>query len=602
MKRRAFLRVTAALPAVLRAQGPIGPPVESFVEKMTAGLDQPKVAVCHAGFRSSVGLKTVVIRDPVQPYPKEFTVRSTDSQRSNSSQTRDARPLTPVRCDLGTFLIGDFTSIQGPGAYQVSVGGERVPLREFSPKGLSSYSRMQGGERSVPFMIAEDAWRRTIPKAIGYIHSQRCGEAVPGVHPACHIDDALLDNGKHIDAVGGWHDAGDVRKGPHTTLMGVGLLRVFQNLEPHPGDVTPEQILDEVRHGNKFFLKMQDQDGRVWSGTGANQWTDNVVGTADDRTVNTQRKTEFAAAAFATLQALAGQCYARSDPAYAVRCLDAGVRAFQTVDEPATMADNARWIIAACELYRATRKSEYESQAFRLGRELLARQNRSFLGNQKQIRGFWMDGDKPYVDLVDGGMPPLAIAELCHTFPGAADRSRWMDTLRLHLNEYVLPMTERSPYRIVPVGTYLGEPTQETYRPIAGRLTYRFFMPVREKYWWLGTSSHLLSYALFLGRFAQLAGDKNKQYVDLAYRQIEWIMGANPFGACLMTGVGARNPIPYSVFVGPIIGGVMNGVGGNAADEPVLNLGSDNDWRTGEYWSPHNAYYLWANSVLESIA
>ena len=32
------------------------------------------------------------------------------------------------------------------------------------------------------------------------------------------------------------------------------------------------------------------------------------------------------------------------------------------------MADNARWIIAACELYRATRKSEYESQAFRLGR------------------------------------------------------------------------------------------------------------------------------------------------------------------------------------------------------------------------------------------
>jgi hypothetical protein len=25
-----------------------------------------------------------------------------------------------------------------------------------------------------------------------------------------------------------------------------------------------------------------------------------------------------------------------------------------------------------------------------------------------------------------------------------------------------------------------------------------------------------------------------------------------------------------------------------------------NDWRTGEYWTPHNAFYLWALSQLES--
>jgi hypothetical protein len=573
--------------------------VESAVEKMTAGLNQPKVAVSHVGFRPRVGRKTVVVRDPVQPYPKEFTVSPTDHQ-GNAGQTRGARPLTPVRCDLGTFLTGDFSDIQAPGAYQVSVGGERVPLHEFSPKGVSIYSQMEGGERSVPFMIAEDAWRRTIPKAISYIHSQRCGEAVPGVHPACHLDDGRLDNGEHVDAVGGWHDAGDMQKGPHTNVMGVGLLKAFQNLKRQPGDVAAEQILEEVRHGNKYFLKMQDKDGRVWSGT-ANRWTDNIVGTADDRPVTSRGKMECTTAVFATLQALAGQCYKQSDPDYAARCLDAGMRAFQTLDKPAVTADTARWTIAACELYRASRKSEFESQAFRLGRELLSRQNTSFLGDQKRIRGFWMDGETPYVDLMDGGVPPLAIAELCHTFPGAADHSRWMDALRLHLDEYVMPMADRSPYRIMPVGVYLGEPTRETYRPVAGRLTYRFFMPVREKYWWLGTSSHLLSYALFLARFAQLAGNNGKPYVDLAYRQMEWIMGANPFGACLMTGVGARNPVPYSVFVGPIIGGVLNGIGGNAADEPVLNPGPDNDWRTGEYWSPHNAYYLWANSVLESM-
>jgi hypothetical protein len=605
MNRRTFLGAAAALPVALRGQGegPSGPPVESAVEKMTAG-DHPTVATSHVGYRPHVGRKIVIIRNPTSPYPKEFTIRGIDSQRGNNSPSggNGPRPLTPVRCDLGTFLIGDFTDIDRPGMYQVGLRGERVPLREVSERGVSNYAQGQGGERSVPFVISEDAWRRTIPKAVSYIHSQRCGVAVPGVHPPCHLDDARLDNGRHIDAVGGWHDAGDVRKGiVYTALMGVGLLKVLQNLKPAPGDVSPEQVLDEVRHGNKYFLKMQDQDRKVWSGTGTNEWTDNVIGTADDRPVNTSRKPEATTAVFATLQALAAQCYRTVDGEYANGCLDAGVRAFKTLEKPGTMADDARWAIAACELYRATRKSEYRDKALQLGRDLLLRQNLSFLGDQKQIRGFWMEGEKPFVHLVDGGLPPLAVAELCHTFPDAADRKKWMEALQLHVNEYVMPMAERSPYRIMPVGVYDGSPTRETYRPLAGRLTYRYFMPVREKYWWLGTSSHLLSHALFLGRFAQLMGDKGKPYVELAYRQMEWIMGSNPFGACLMTGVGARNPMPYSVFVGPIIGGVLNGIGGNTADEPVLNPGPDNDWRTGEYWSPHNAYYLWANSVLEQI-
>lgn len=127
---------------------------------------------------------------------------------------------------------------------------------------------------------------------------------------------------------------------------------------------------------------------------------------------------ECTTAVFAGLEALAAQCYAQSDADYAARCLDDGVRAFQTVDKPAATADIARWTIAACELYRATGKSEYENQGFRLGRELLSRQNTSFAGEQKQIRGLWIYGEKPYVDLMDGGVPPLAIGELCHTFPG----------------------------------------------------------------------------------------------------------------------------------------------------------------------------------------
>ena len=76
-------------------------------------------------------------------------------------------------------------------------------------------------------------------------------------------------------------------------------------------------------------------------------------------------------------------------------------------------------------------------------------------------------------------------------------------------------------------------------------------------------------------------------------------MGANPFGACLMTGAGMRHPYPHSRFVGLIPGGILNGIAGNTRDEPVLDTEYGYDWGTTEYWSPHNGYYLWAVSSLE---
>lgn len=65
---------------------------------------------------------------------------------------------------------------------------------------------------------------------------------------------------------------------------------------------------------------------------------------------------------------------------------------------------------------------------------------------------------------------------------------------------------------------------------------------------------------------------RQRAYLDLAFRQLEWVMGANPFGARLMTGEGMNNPYPHSRYVGLIPGGIMNGIGGNPQDEPVLDM------------------------------
>jgi hypothetical protein len=551
------------------------------------------IVLCHVGFKRRA-TKILVVRGVSEPFPAEYLLEALDHRPVHL-----IRPLAPVRSDFGTFLTADFSDVDQPGLFQISTGSRVVNGDRF------------GGELSAPFFIRDDAWRRTIPKAFGYIHFQRCGVEVPGGHDACHMDDGKQkDTGEHVDATGGWHDAGDfVKPTDYIALTAVAMMKLMQELpETRSGDVTREQLLEEVRFGNRFLLNMQDVDGRVWLGLGGNNYTDNVVGTADDRTVETW-KIQGSTATFVGLEGLIAQKCAESDAAYARTCLNAGLRAWKTAGEPpASTLDLARWISGGCELYRASRDAAVGAKTIEFGRELLRRQNTSFIENQRVVRGFWTEEGEPYVNqdpirrTVDSGMPAQAMIDLYETFPAAEGRSQWRDAVQMHVDEYLLPLAERNAYRMIPVGLYIGEPTPETYRPLSGNLTYRYFMPAREFYWWVGTTGHLLSNALMLGRFARISGDTGRQYVDLAYRQLEWVLGANPFGSSLMMGVGLHNPMPFSMFNGLIPGGILNGIGGNRADEPVLNRTNAMDWRTCEYWSPHAAYYLWANAVLENMA
>lgn len=586
MQRRQFLGTLAALPALPAAlDGQNLPPVHDPVEQMTAP-PWPTITLNHLGFRPHAGQKVLVVRAPATPEPAQFTLRDVSERGLHFT-----RMLTKVDSDFGPCLVADFADLDRPGLYQITVGNEH----------------------SVQFALQEDVWRRTLPKAVGYYRYQRCGVEVPGVHPVCHLDDARRrDNGEHVDVVGGWHDAGDLRKWMDVTMLnGIALLNLLRNIPtPGPADPTHEQILEEVRFGNRYFLKMQDTDGKIWADAAGgvngdnsdNHWTDNLVGTSDDRYINTAKRSGTAAV-FAALQGLVAQGYLKSDAAYARQCLDAGVRAWKAFDRPPeSTEDTAWWTLAACELFRATQDAEYREHAMLLGRDLLRRQNTSYLAGQRQVRGFWMSGDQPYMDIPNSAMPPLALLHLYETFPDAGERMKWKDAVELHIDEYLMPMAGRNAYRVIPLGLFLGSPTPETYRPLAGGVTYRYFHPVRKQFWWQGANCHLASNALLLGWTAQLAGDKGRKYVDLAYRQLEWIMGANPFAACMMTGEGMRNPFPHSRFVGLIPGGIMNGIAGNAQDEPVLDMQYTLNWRTCEYWSPHVAFYIWANSVLEGIS
>jgi hypothetical protein len=434
--------------------------------------------------------------------------------------------------------------------------------------------------------------------------------SLSNVHPACHLDDARRrDNGQHVDVTGGWHDAGDLRKWMDATMMNaLGLLHLARNLGEKwdPAGTGLKPVLEEIRWGNRYFLKMQDSDGLVWADTAGglngdnsdNHWTDNRVGTDDDRYINPS-KNGMVQAMFVALQAMASQVFRTVDAAYAKTCMAAATRCWNASKRETTgTRELAWWTVAAVEMGRAGSEKEYG--AAELATRLAGLQSTEFTASQNKVRGYWRirgNSQEPYCDAVYSAIPGIALLEAAAALPKHPDSARWRDAVRLHLDEYALPMAAHSAYETVPFGVFLGSPTQEHYRPLAGELTYRYFMPVRKQSWWLGMTSHLECYALLLAMAARAFS--KPEYRNLAYRQLEWVMGANPFGACLMTGEGMRNPYPHSRYVGLIPGGIMNGIAGNANDEPVLDTEYGFDWRTTEYWSPHNAWYTWAHSGLE---
>src|SRR5207237_5011851 len=66
---------------------------------------------------------------------------------------------------------------------------------------------------SPPFLIGRNLLlTETAQSAVDFFHIQRCGFEVLGWHKACHLDDAKLPDGTHLDATGGWHSAGDYNK------------------------------------------------------------------------------------------------------------------------------------------------------------------------------------------------------------------------------------------------------------------------------------------------------------------------------------------------------------------------------------------------------
>ncbi|HMH31479.1 MAG TPA: glycoside hydrolase family 9 protein, partial [Puia sp.] len=136
--------------------------------------------------------------------------------------------------DWGTrYWTGNFSSCNASGEFRI-----RIKL------GKEEYF-------SFPFRIGPNVvFEETIMPAEHFFWYQRCGFAVPGIHPECHMDDARipvsLGTGRS-DATGGWHDAGDLNKYATIACRSVYALLTAARIEPKPElqEKSRKEILDE---------------------------------------------------------------------------------------------------------------------------------------------------------------------------------------------------------------------------------------------------------------------------------------------------------------------------------------------------------------------
>ncbi|MEK7475742.1 MAG: glycoside hydrolase family 9 protein [Candidatus Coatesbacteria bacterium] len=514
-----------------------------------------RIACSHAGYRpgaakcalaSGVGARTFKLID-----------RAT-------GKTVLSKATRPVRAALGRFEVMDFSEVRRPGTYIL----------------------VAGRARTHEFRIGPDAWRPSIEKALRFFRAERCGTSVPGVHGVCHKDWTVVHGGKRIVINGGWHDAGDLTQGlGNTAEIVYALFSMAERLtarRKHPG--LGRRLVREARWGIDWILKTSFHDGFRNQGSVNSRWTDGIIGTNDDVTVearNTPMNNFTAAAA----EAIAARVLARSDPRLAARCrrmaaedwefARAGMAArpaagpFQrwrvTFDSDHVELEVASIAaLASVDLWQVTREAKYAALATRCARTILACQERTRPDWKIPLDGFFYTS--PARDRLlhychrgrDQG-PIQALVRLCEALPGHPDRTEWRSAVARYTRYLKTAARLNCPWGVLPASIYREDEAstvppglRESFRaqvrngiPL-GKGHYLRRFPVWTNY--RGHFGVLLPQAQALAAAGRLLDDP--EAAALAERQAEWIVGFNPFAQSAMYGLGSDFPPLYAPLFG----------------------------------------------------
>lgn len=510
----------------------------------------------------------------------------------------------PAPGDFGDYSTGDFSQLTKEGSYYIKADTIR----------------------SYPFSISRTIYNIPMDLIVGYFSLQRCGPSSTGYITPCHLDDGIrLDNGKHQDVTGGWHDASDLRKWIGATIYGmVGLGKTYDLV--NKDGIELAEVLDELKWGNQYFLKMQEPAGYLMNFIGgdarkhsdSNRWTDNIIGPEggdtsfvkpnagrssqamlifgvnDDRVIRVDPLDMLGQYNFITSEGIMARITKTGDPKYSQKCLEAAERCFnwcKTANKPMTAGILGSSIQASIEMYKTTKKDIYRDFAATQAIELKKLQAQK---TPQGVGGFYYTSatDKePYKNISRGCVEFISMCDLAATFPTHKDVAIWKEMVSAYANQYLMFFSQRNSFGIIPFGMFSKQDPGGNRK--LGDYWYRYFMHP-ELSWWVGINANLASAGVGLIKASTILNDPKLKAV--AQKQLDWIIGFNPFNSSTIISVGQNQPTrmmgsEFKPFTPLIPGAVMNGLGGDKDDQPYLITRSN--YQQSEYWTPMVGYTIW---------
>ena len=583
---------------------------------------QTRVLVDQVGYETS-STKQALVMGPAMDSPRQFSL--VDDATGKTVMTGDLTAGVEVdHWDGRTFWTADFSTWQKPGRYEVRT------------------QTAAGSITSSVFTINDNVLEReTLSNVVYYFKGQRSG----GLFDRADRHLKLPQEQAFIDAHGGWYDAtGDY--GIHLShqnltsyfnpqqvpLVAWTLLKSYLVLKARNDDNFSEyerRLLEEGLFGADYLVRIKRPNGSFYESIdapgkeklakdreiGNPNWRTQIKQNVADSTEQVQTakgphayEASFRSGGGMSIAALALASTMPDDgdlprAAY-LRAAESGFQFLSAHnrellnDDKENILDDYCALMAATELYRATKLVRYQTAADERASYLMARLT-DIAGYQDAWRAD--DASRPFFHPSDAGLPVISLLEYAEIATPAM-RQQIYAAVKRSLN-YELRITNETEN---PFGY-----ARQLVRMGNGKIRSAYFFPhdTEAAPWWQGENARLASLAA-AARMAEpaFADDPGfqKRLRDYAWNQLHWIHGRNPFDVSMLMGSGHGDAAymffrsyKYTNAPGAIINGITsssNDDDGIAFNEGFAVTGKDEDWRWTEQWLPHAAWYLYAIS------
>ena len=476
----------------------------------------------------------------------------------------------------------------------------------------------QGIVRSTRFAIGQDLLTsRCLSDVIHYFKGQRAS----GTFDRADRRARLFGTDQHKDVHGGWFDAsGDMSKylshlsyanylNPQQTPLVVWSLLKSRALLATRRDIDGlnlcKRLSDEGLHGADFLCRMQDESGFFYM-TLFDKWSKDpeqreLCAYATQQGIKSARwqagfrqggGMAIAALARAAREPIGGDLDT-SQYADAARRGYLHLREHNLAyldDGVENIIDDYCALLAAVELTR-TLGAEWLAEARDRAGRLCARQRaHPDLGHHWAAND---DGSRPYYHAAEAGLPVLALLEYLAIEPDPARQWAARTVAEQALAaELALAARAGNPFALA----------RQYVKGVDEAPRVSFFMPHHNEsgYWWQGENARLASLATMAFAAAQHLPGQSALLRTFGQQQLDWILGRNPFNACMLAGQGINNP-EYTAGYPNAQGGICNGITAGFDDENDVAFipeaykdRLDQNWRWGEQWIPHAAWFALA--------